>query len=391
MQHLNVKLDKPVILKAIRSCLPADRKNIELHEPCFCGNEWNYVKECLDTNWVSSVGKFVDVFEQKLAEYTGVKRAFAVVNGTAALHISLKMAGVDIGDEVLVPDLTFVATANAVTYCGAMPHFVDCEAVSLGVDAKSLDQYLAGMTDVRDGVCFNRVTGRAIKVLVVMHTFGHPSDLDALQVVCGKYKITLIEDAAEALGSFYKNRHVGHWGKFSVLSFNGNKTLTTGGGGAILTNDEDLGLRAKHIATTAKLPHPYLFFHDQIGYNYRMPNLNAALGVAQLEKLPLFLERKRDLARRYKKALSGLPGIRFLDEPAYAHSNFWLNAILIDQGQKQERDALLEFLRNDGIKSRPAWTLMHKLPMFADCPRMEVPVAEDIESRLINIPSSAFL
>ena len=391
MQHLKSPLDKQLILKAVHSCLPADRKSIELHEPYFCGNEWNYVKECLDTNWVSSVGKFVDVFEQKLAEYTGVKRAFAVVNGTAALHISLKMAGVEVGDEVLVPDLTFVATANAVSYCGAVPHFVDCETISLGVDAKALDKYLAGIVEIRGDVCRNRVTGRAIKVLVAMHTFGHPSDLDALQAVCEHYKITLIEDAAEALGSLYKKRHVGQWGKFSILSFNGNKTLTTGGGGAILTNDEALGARAKHIATTAKLPHPFIFYHDQIGYNYRMPNINAALGVAQLEKLPLFLERKRALAMRYKKALSGLRGVRFLDEPSYAYSNFWLNAILIEPELRQERDALLDHLRNAGIKARPAWTLMHKLPMFVDCPRMEVPVAEDIESRLINIPSSAFL
>ncbi len=391
MQHLKTSLDRSRVLQAIRSCLPADRKNVELHEPFFCGNEWNYIKECLDTNWVSSVGKFVDVFEQKLAEFTGVKRAFAVVNGTAALHISLKMAGVDTGDEVLIPDLTFVATANAVTYCGAIPHFVDCEPVSLGVDAVALEKYLSATAELRGGDCYNRLSGRKIKVLIAMHTFGHPSDLDALLGVCRKFNITLIEDAAEALGSYYKNKHVGNWGKFSVLSFNGNKTITTGGGGAILTNDEDLGLRAKHIATTAKLPHPFIFFHDQVGYNYRMPNINGALGVAQLEKMAFFLDQKRKLAMRYKKALSGIPGIRFLDEPSYAKSNFWLNAILLDNGPAQERDALLDYLRNDGIKARPAWTLMHKLPMFADCPRAEVPVAEDIESRLINIPSSASL
>lgn len=391
MQHVTPKLDKDSVLKAIRSCLPADRKSVELHEPYFCGNEWSYVKECLDTSWVSSVGKFVDSFEQKLAEYTGVKRAFAVVNGTAALHISLKMAGVEAGDEVLVPDLTFVATANAVTYCGAIPHFVDCESVSLGVDARALEKYLAAITEFRGSLCYNRSTGRAIKVLIAMHTFGHPSDLDAIQTVCEKYKITLIEDAAEALGSFYKDRHVGHHGKFSILSFNGNKTLTTGGGGAILTNDEDLGLRAKHIATTAKLPHPYIFFHDQIGYNYRMPNLNAALGVAQLENLPLFLEKKRALAMRYKDAFKNVPGVRFIDEPAHGKSNFWLNAIMLDRELAGERDVLLGHLRSNGIKARPAWTLMHKLPMFQDCPRMETRVAESIESRLINIPSSAFL
>ncbi|HOG23812.1 MAG TPA: LegC family aminotransferase [Candidatus Omnitrophota bacterium] len=391
MQHVNSKLNKDAVLKSIRSCLPEGRRDIELHEPYFCGNEWKYVKECLDTNWVSSVGKFVDTFEQKLAEYTGAKRAFAVVNGTAALHISLKMAGVESGDEVLVPDLTFVATANAVTYCGAIPHFVDCESVSLGVDARALEKYLAGIAEIRGSVCCNRSTGRAIKVLVAMHTFGHPSDLDAIQTVCEKYQITLIEDAAEALGSFYKDRHVGHHGKFAILSFNGNKTLTTGGGGAILTNDEKLGLKAKHIATTAKLPHPFLFFHDQIGYNYRMPNINAALGVAQLENLPAFLRNKRALAMRYKEAFNDFTGVHFVDEPAHGKSNFWLNAIMLDAELAEERDALLGHLRSKGIKARPAWMLMHKLPMFQDCPRMDVPVAEDIESRLINIPSSAFL
>lgn len=391
MQHIGSKLDKTVILKAIRSCLPAERKHVELHEPFFCGNEWKYVKECLDTNWVSSVGKFVDIFEQNLAEFTGVKKAFAVVNGTAALHISLKMAGVDPGDEVLVPDLTFVATANAVTYCGAVPHFVDCDEVTLGIDPKALSDYLSRITETCGGKCINRETGRRIKVLVAMHTFGHPSDLDALLDVCKKFNLTLIEDAAEAMGSFYKNRHVGYCGKFSILSFNGNKTLTTGGGGAILTHDENLGLRAKHIATTAKLPHPFLFFHDQIGYNYRMPNINAALGVAQLEKLPIFLERKRNLAMRYKNAFHGVPGVRFVDEPGFGKSNFWLNSILLDTDMAAERDGLLEYLRADGIKARPVWTLMHKLPMFQDCPHMEIRVAESIEARLINIPSSAFL
>ncbi|OGX12931.1 MAG: aminotransferase DegT [Omnitrophica bacterium RIFOXYB12_FULL_50_7] len=391
MQHVNSKLDKAAILKAIRSCLPAEQKNVELHEPYLCGNEWNYVKECLDTNWVSSVGKFVDVFEQKLAEYTGVKRAFAVVNGTAALHISLKMAGVDEGNEVLVPDLTFVATANAVTYCGAIPHFVDCDEMTLGVDPKALSDYLSRIAEIRDGECINRETGRKIKVLVAMHTFGHPCDLEKLSDLCKKYNLILIEDAAEALGSFYKNRHVGHWGKFSILSFNGNKTITTGGGGAILTNDEKLGVRAKHIATTAKLPHPFIFFHDQIGYNYRMPNINAALGVAQLENLPRFLERKRVLAMRYKKSFQDVAGVRFVDEPGFSKSNFWLNAILLDADTAAERDGLLEYLRADGIKARPAWTLMHKLPMFQDCPRMEIPMAEAMDSRLINIPSSAFL
>lgn len=391
MQHVNLKLDKQAVLKALRSCLPLGRKTVELHEPFFFGDEWKYVKDCLDTNWVSSAGKYVEIFEQKLAEFTGVKRAFAVVNGTSALHLSLKMAGVETGDEVLVPDLTFVATANAVVYCGAIPHFVDCDESSLGVDPQALSVYLAEIAQMNHGECVNRATGRKIKVLMAMHTFGHPSDLEELRALCEKYNLILIEDAAEALGSIYKGRHVGCYGKFSILSFNGNKTVTTGGGGAILTNDEGLGLRAKHIATTAKLPHPFIFFHDQIGYNYRMPNLNAALGVAQLESLPLMLQRKRALAMRYKNAFQEVAGIRFVDEPAFGKSNFWLNAILLDPEVSAERDSLLEYLRADGIKARPAWTLMHKLPMFQNSPRMNIRVAKAMESRLINIPSSAFL
>lgn len=391
MQPITTQLDKETILKAIRSCIPADRKTLELHEPFFCGNEWNYVKECLDTNWVSSSGKYVEIFERMLADYTGVKRAFAMVNGTAALHIALKMAGVEVNDEVLVPDLTFVATANAVVYCGAVPHFADCEEKTLGIDALRLEAYLREIADIQGGMCVNKNTGRKIKVLIVMHTFGHPSDLEALAALCDRYRLTLIEDAAEAIGSRYKNKHVGNWGKFSVLSFNGNKTITTGGGGAILTNDESLGVRAKHIATTAKLPHPWAFNHDEIGYNYRMPNINAAMGVAQMEKLPTYLERKRALAMRYKSAFAKVPGIKFVEEPAFAESNYWLNAILLDREFKRDLDGVLKYLTEHGIKARPAWTLMHKLAMYRDCPRMDVPVAEDIESRLINIPSSAFL
>lgn len=391
MQYVDSKFDKLAVSKAIRSCLPADRKTVELHEPFFSGNEWSYIKDCLDTNWVSSSGKYVESFEKKLAEFTGVKRAFAVVNGTAALHIALKMAGVEAGEEVLVPDLTFVATANAVTYCGAVPHFLDCEERTLGIDPKALDVYLKEVAELRGGNCVNKCTGRRIRALVAMHTFGHPTDLEPLSQVCESFHLTLIEDAAEALGSFYKNRHVGRWGKFSVLSFNGNKTITTGGGGAILTDDEALGVRAKHIATTAKLPHPWAFNHDEIGYNYRMPNLNAAMGVAQMEKLPDYLQRKRALAMRYKEAFEKVPGVRFFEEPTFAKSNYWLNAILLDRENKGELDAVLRYLSEQGIKARPAWTLMHKLAMFRDCPRMEVPVAEDIESRLINIPSSAFL
>lgn len=379
------------VLKALQTVLPADSGFISLHEPRFKGNEWLYVKECLDTGWVSSVGKFVDRFEEDLAAYAGVKRAIAVVNGTAALHICLLLAGVKATDEVLVPALTFIATANAVSYCGAIPHFVDSEEATLGVDHLKLEKYLEGITEQRPDGCYNRLTGRCIRAIVPMHTFGHPVDLDPLVEVCRKFKIALIEDAAESLGSYYKGRHTGQWGLLSALSFNGNKTITTGGGGAILTDDEELGRLAKHMTTTAKVPHRWEFNHDMVSYNYRMPNINAALGCAQLEQLPEFLASKRDLADRYRLAFIDIPGISFFSEPANCRSNYWLNTLLLDEAYAGQRDALLEITNDAGIMARPAWTLMNKLPMFAGCPKMDLLVAESLERRLINIPSSAEL
>ncbi|MCL6479862.1 MAG: LegC family aminotransferase [Peptococcaceae bacterium] len=379
------------IVQAIKSVLPADGESISLHEPLFAGNEWLYVKECLDTGWVSSVGKFVDLFEERIAEYTGVKRAVAVVNGTAALHICLKLAGVMPGDEVLVPALTFVATANAVTYCGAVPHFVDSEEKTLGIDPYKLDKYLQETAEIRTEGCYNRQTGRRIRAVVPMHTFGHPVDLDRLVEVCRRYGLELVEDAAESLGSYYKGRHTGNWGKVSALSFNGNKIVTTGGGGAILTNDERLGRLAKHITTTARVPHGWAFYHDMVGYNYRLPNINAALGCAQLEQLPAFLEKKRRLAERYNKVFSGIEGVSFFTEPEFARSNYWLNVLLLDDKYSGERDNLLEQANAAGIRTRPAWVLMHKLHIYRDCPKMELSTAENLERRIINLPSSAFL
>jgi perosamine synthetase len=305
------------VIRILQSCLPAAQDKISLHEPYFGGNEWRYVKDCLDTGWVSSVGKYVDQFEQRLAEYTGVKRAVAVVNGTEALHIALKLAGVGPNDEVIVPALTFIATANAIVYCGAVPHFADSEERTLGLDPNKLEKYLHDTTDIRGSHCINRATGRRIKAVVPMHTFGHPVDLDFLAEVCQRFHLELVEDAAESLGSFYKGRHTGNWGKLASLSFNGNKTITTGGGGAILTNDEELGKLAKHITTTAKVPHKWKFYHDQTGYNYRLPNINAALGCAQLEQLPEFLARKRALAERYLESFAVLSGMHIFREPDF--------------------------------------------------------------------------
>ncbi len=379
------------IISAVKSCLPFQGKNIGLHEPCFAGKEWEYVKDCLDTGWVSSVGKYVDTFEEKLAEYTGVKRAVAVVNGTAALHISLKLVGVEQGDEVLTPAMTFIATTNAITYCGAIPHFVDSEKRTMGIDPHKLADYLSEIAEVRDGCCFNRLTGRRLKAILPMHTFGHPVDIDPLIDVSHRFGLELVEDAAESLGSYYKGRHTGNWGKVAALSFNGNKIVTTGGGGAILTNDEELGRMAKHITTTAKLPHKWAFVHDQIGYNYRLPNINAALGCAQLEQLPGFLANKRALADRYAKAFAEVEGATFFTEREYARSNYWLNVLMIDNATALERDALLEALQQQGIMVRPVWVLMHRLPMYESCPRSDLSVAENLEHLIINLPSSAFL
>jgi perosamine synthetase len=363
---------------------------IALHEPSFTGNEWSYVKECLDTGWVSSVGKYVTQFEQDLADYTGARHAIATVNGTAALHICYLLAGIQAGDEVLMPTLTFVATVNALSYCGAVPHFIDTEASSLGVDCAQLDKYLQENTVKQHGITINRHTNRPIRALCVMHTLGHPVDLDAVEILCQRYNLILIEDAAEALGSFYKGVHVGHRGIAGALSFNGNKIITTGGGGAVLTNDSALAKKAKHLTTTAKLPHAWEFEHDQIAYNYRLPNINAALGCAQLETLPIRLQAKRKLLQQYQHAFANITGVKLLTEPQFAHSNYWLNALILAENSTALtiRDELLTALNENGIMTRPLWNLQHTLPMYSQCPRMPLPIAESLINRLIQIPSS---
>lgn len=384
-------LDVGKIVRALRLALPEQEKDYVLHEPEFSGNEWAYVKECLDTGWVSSAGKHVERFEKQVAEFAGVQYAIAVVNGTAALHIALSLLGVEQGDEVMIPALTFVATANAAVYCGAVPHLVDSEERTLGMDPRRLGEYLERIGERRGRDCYNRQTGRRIKAIVPMHTFGHPVDMDQLASVCERFHIAIVEDAAEALGSYYKGRHVGQWGRMSTVSFNGNKIITTGGGGAILTDDADLARQAKHITTTAKLPHKWAFNHDQLGYNYRMPNLNAALGCAQMERLPDFLLRKRALAARYQQRFADIAGVRFFTESSEARSNYWLNVLLLNDADAGERDVVMQELHQEGFLVRPAWTLMHRLPMYRDCPRMELPVAENLEKRIINLPSSSCL
>jgi perosamine synthetase len=337
------------------------------------------------------VGAFVDRFESSLAEFTGANHAVAVVNGTAALHLSLLLAGVRPGDEVVVPALTFVATANAVSYCGATPHFADCEETSLGVDAAKLADHLSGVAGVEHGECRNRRTGRPIRALVVVHVFGHPADLDPLREVCDRFRIAMVEDAAESVGSYYKGAHTGTRGIVSALSFNGNKILTTGGGGAILTNDERIAREAKHLSTTSRVPHAWEIHHDAVGFNYRLPNLNAALGVAQLERLPSFLDRKRSLALRYQSALADIPGVRFLAEPRYARSNYWLNTLILVAGGSGLRDEILALAHGAGILARPCWRPMHHLPMYRGCPRMDLSCAEVLENSVISLPSGVAL
>jgi perosamine synthetase len=326
-----------------------------------------------------------------LATFTGAKRAVAVVNGTAALHMSLLLAGVEAGDEVLLPALTFIATANAVAYCQAKPHFVDSEERSLGMDASALRDYLQATTEMRNGHCINLRTGQVIRAMVPMHTFGHPVDIDALLSVAHDFHLQLIEDAAESLGSTVGGRHTGTFGVMGALSFNGNKTITTGGGGAILTDDLELAARAKHLTTTAKVSHRWNFMHDAVGFNYRLPNINAALGCAQLEQLPSFLLDKRRLHKVYQSIFSNVQGVRLVAEPDGCRSNYWLQALLLDESLANERDAVLSASNDVGLMTRPAWGLMHRMPMYSSAPRAPLPVAESIERRLINIPSSAGL
>jgi perosamine synthetase len=386
---LSVKVEERIV--SILSGVLPKYDFIPLHEPQFTGNELAYLKECIDTTFVSSVGKYVDCFEASLADFTSAKYAIAVVNGTAALHIALKLAGVKAGDEVLIPALTFIATANAVTYCNATPHFIDSEVHTLGVDATKLRDYLISYTEQRAGQCVNRATGQVIRALVPMHTFGHPVDVEGLLAIAHDFNIALVEDAAESLGSYYHGKHTGTFGLLGTLSFNGNKTITTGGGGAILTNDPSLARHAKHLTTTAKLPHAWEYRHDEIGYNYRMPNLNAALGCAQLEQLPVMLAAKRQLFARYQTAFAAVQGVKLIAEPEQCQSNYWLQTLLLDADHADQRDVVLKATNDAGFMTRPAWILMHELAPFKDCPRMDLAMARSLTQRLINIPSSSGL
>ncbi len=360
-----------------------------LHEPVFNHNEWHYLKDCLDSTYVSSVGKYVDKFESGLVEFTGAKFVVAVVNGTAALHTALLLAAVETSDEVLMPALTFVATANAVAYCNAHPHFVDSGIDTLGVHPGRLREYLSTKAEMRNGICVNRQTGRKISALIAMHTFGHPADMEGLCKVCRDFNLILIEDAAESLGSFYHGRHTGVIGDIGILSFNGNKIITTGGGGAVLVNDPCLAKHAKHITTTAKIPHPWRYRHDQVGYNYRLPNINAALGCAQLETLGQRLDSKRALFNKYQLALDELDGVSLFEEPFGCKSNYWLQTIILENPEL--RNSVLEETNAAGYGTRPCWDLLNTLPHFMKNQTMNLEGAEFLAERIINLPSSSFL
>lgn len=364
---------------------------LPLHEPEFGGNEKAYLLECIDSTFVSSVGQFVGRFESMLASTVGVRHAVACVNGTAALQVCLLAVGVRPDEEVIVPSLTFIATANSISYVGATPHFVDCDPVTLGLDPERLVERLETIGERSSDGIRNAETGRRIAAVVPMHTFGHPAKIDGILKVAGDWGLPVVEDAAESLGTSYRGRAAGTFGRVAALSFNGNKIVTTGGGGAILTDDDDLARHVKHLTTTAKIPHRWAFDHDEVGYNYRMPNLNAALGCAQLEQLEGFIERKRRIAKHYQQALVGLPGVRFVVEPEHARSNYWLNTLLLDREFADQRDALLDALNEAGLMARPAWKLMHRLRMYEACPRGRLDVSEDLEARIVNIPSSATL
>jgi len=377
------------IIHALRNAL--GEGNFPLHEPRFTGNEQRYVQECMDSTYVSTVGAYVERFERELAAYTGARRAVAVVNGTAALQVALQLAGVKAKDEVIVPALTFVATANAVHYLGAIPHFADSDETTLGLDPGALRDWLKSIAEAAGDGYRNRQTGCRISALVPMHTFGHPCDLEGVLAVAHDYRLTLVEDAAESLGSRYQGQHTGTFGLLGTLSFNGNKIITTGGGGAILTNDERLADHAKHLTTTAKLPHRWDYVHDEVGYNFRMPNLNAALGCAQLEQLPEFLASKRRLFERYQEALAHIDEVRLMREPSGCESNYWLQTLVLSDAIADQRDAILQATNDAGLMMRPAWELMHRLTPYVDCPRAPLPVAESLAQRLINLPSSTGL
>lgn len=372
------------IVSFIRSIYGVDGF-VPLHEPRFAGNEKKYVMDCLDSTMVSSIGEYVDRFERMICEYTGVGYAVATVNGTVALHVALKLAGVNQGDEVITQPLSFVATANAISYCGASHVFLDVDKETLGLSPDAVRDFLEKNTEMRDGSCFNTVTGKRVSACVPVHIFGHPCRIDELVLLCRERGVPVVEDAAESLGSTYKGRHTGSFGDFGVLSLNGNKIVTSGGGGAVITNDESLARKAKHITTTARVPHQWEYVHDMVGFNFRMPNINAALACAQLEQLDGFIDNKRKTAAKYAEFFEGLDTTLF-KEPENACSNYWLNAVIMRD--RKQRDEFLEYANSKDVMCRPVWRLMNEMEMFSNCQKDDLVNSKWLESRLVDIPSS---
>jgi len=377
------------IVEKIKELYNAKNEFLPLHVPVFIGNEKKYLEETIDSTFVSSVGAFVNRFEEMMASITGAKYAIALVNGTAALHMALILSGVKENDEVLSQPLTFVATANAISYEKAIPHFIDVDEDTMGMSPKALLTRLEEIAEVKDGECFNKITGNRIAACVPMHTFGLPLRIDEIKAICDDFHIPVIEDAAESLGSYYKGKHTGTFGLLGTFSFNGNKTVTCGGGGAIITNDEELAKKAKHLTTTAKIPHKWEYIHDEIGYNYRMPNLNAALACAQLEQLPKYIENKRETAQVYKEFFGQIDDINFISEIDEASANYWLNAIRFNK--EKDKIDFLEYSNNNGVMTRCIWRLMNKLDMFVNCPKGNLEIAESLEKTIVNITSSVRL
>ena len=363
--------------------------NPKLHEPELDFLDSHEIRKCIITNYVSTVGPNVKKFEKKISNLTGAKFVIATNSGTSALHLSLKSINVDKNSEVLVPTLNFAASANAIKYCNATPHFIDSSIYDLGVDAKKLFKYLKNISKIKNGTCYNKKTKKKISALILVHIFGYSGNVLKIKRICNLFKIELIEDAAEAIGSFYKKKHLGTFGKLAALSFNGNKTITTGAGGAVITDNKQLAKKIYSLSIVSKLPHEWKLEYGSVGYNYRMPNLNAALGLSQLSKLKLILKNKRKLFLKYKKALKNFSEFELLNEPKNSKSNYWLNTIVLKFNSMKKRDFIIQKLNHSGVQARPCWKLLHKLKHFYNCPRMDLSNAEKLEMNIINLPSSA--
>ena len=379
------------VIKSIGKFNSHKKSEVYLHEPNIDKNDWINVKECLKRNFVSTVGNYVNEFEEELIKFTKSKYAVAIVNGTSALHVSLKVLGVEYNDEVLMPSLNFIASANATSYCGAIPHFVEVDKDTLGVDPKKLKDYLQRLVFFKKGKAYNKKTKRRISCFILLHLFGHPSKVDVIKKILSKFKIPMIEDAAEGLGSFYKKKHLGTFGSIGVLSFNGNKIITTGSGGAILTNSKSIAKKLKFLTTTAKIPHKWRYEYSETGFNYRLAGINAALGCSQLKKLKNYIRLKRKLFSIYLKNFSGSENFEIFKEPKFSKSNYWLQTLLLKKSSLRKRDNLIKMMNDKGFSARPVWKPLHKLKHLKTCPKMNLTVTEDLEARIINLPSSAYL